>query len=165
MIFVSPSYRKYPTVGNPYTRDDKLYILINKDGVKKEVRAYEDWQSSWGTKDMPQVKHTLTSSTAYNYPVGRFAELLGIRSSSDGRRGIYKYNKCPPYPCIFKEERNLYWNPAFGWYGRIDEEPRKDLNPVFIDEKELKIGDDSYKRINKFKSTIDEWEKSGYKVD
>lgn len=165
MIFVSPSYRKYPIVGKPYTRDDKLYIHVNKDGVEKEVRAYEDWQTSWGTKDMPQVKYENGVYTAYNYPEGYYAKLIGITEAPDGRRGIYKYNKCPPYPCFFAEERNLYWTPAFGWFGKANEEPRNDLNPVFMDEElDLKVGHDSYKRINKYINTIEEWKANGYKV-
>ena len=38
---VAPSYQKYSFIGEPYTKNNKEYILIDFHGRQKEVRWYE----------------------------------------------------------------------------------------------------------------------------
>lgn len=49
---VAPSYQKYSIIGNPYTKNDKEYILIDFHGRQKEVRWYREYRRIRPLKDV-----------------------------------------------------------------------------------------------------------------
>lgn len=150
MFFVAPSYRSFKWIGTPYLKDDKYYVKIDKNGIEKEVRCYDEWQSSWPTKNKPRVEHTDKIFKAINYPDGRYSYIVGFRKNSQNVSGIWKYTNIPINRYDYTFEDNIHWSPIFSWFGYADQPPIGELGPQFIPEEELLIEKDTYKRLTSY---------------
>lgn len=148
MIFVAPSYKDYPRIGEPFEQDGKIYIKILKNGKEKTVRGYQEWQNSWPAALKPRVERRADSFLAFNYPDGRYGYIVGIRSV-DGREGFWKYNKVPEKN--YSWAQNLVLSPLFGYIGSLEKPPIDELEPQFVSADEVRI-DGGFKRL-----VSDEW--------
>lgn len=88
---VAPSYQKYSFIGEPYTKNNKEYILIDFHGRQKEVRWYEKTSLS-------QIKPT---KDILGFTNGYITIFRGISSENEE---------------FFQMHEEFRYHTLFGWY-------------------------------------------------
>ena len=148
MWYVAPSFRGKEFLCEPYEKDGKMYVKVMGAKAPREIRVYDEWQNSWPAALKPRVERKADSFLAFNYPDGRYAYVVGIRSA-DGREGFWKYQKVPEKN--YSWAQNLVLSPIFGYIGSLEKPPIDELEPQFVDVAEVRI-DGGFKRL-----ITDEW--------
>lgn len=148
MWYVAPSFRDKEFLCEPYEKDGKMYVKVMGAKAPREIRVYDEWQTSWPAELKPRVEHKANSFLAFNYPDGRYGFVVGIRSI-EGREGFWRYNILPTKQYGWQD--NIALSPLFGWIGRLDKPPIKALNPEFVDIKEVRV-DNGFRRL-----VTDDW--------
>lgn len=154
MWYVAPSFRDKEFLCEPYEKDGKMYVKIQGAKAPREIRVYDEWQSSWPDSLRPRVERKADKFLAFNYPDGRYAYVIGI-NEVDGRKGFWKYKKIPQKSYAWNH--NLVLSPLFGYIGRLSEAPIEELEPEFVDISTVVV-DNGFKRL-----VTDEWYQSELK--
>lgn len=148
MWYVAPSFRGKEFLCEPYEKDGKMYVKVMGAKAPREIRVYDEWQNSWPVALKPRVERKPDRFLAFNYPDGRYAYVIGIRSV-DGREGFWKYKNLP--------EKNYHWtenvvlSPIFGYIGSLDKPPIDELEPEFVDARDVVV-ENGFRRL-----ITDEW--------
>lgn len=148
MWFVAPSFRGKEWLCDPYEKDGKMYVKVMGAKAPREVRVYDEWQSSWPAALKPRVERKADRFLAFNYPEGRYAFVIGIRST-DGREGFWKYKKLPER--VYHWQENVILSPIFGYMGVLDQPAAQELEPEFVDARDVII-ENGFRRL-----ITDEW--------
>ena len=154
MWYVAPSFRDKEFLCEPYEKDGKMYVKIMGAKAPREIRVYDEWQTSWPDSLRPRVERKADRFLAFNYPDGRYGYIIGIEEV-DGRTGFWKYKKIPQKSYAWN--RNLVLSPLFGYIGRLSEAPIDELEPEFVDVSTVVV-DNGFKRL-----ITDEWYQSELK--
>lgn len=137
MWYVAPSFKGKKFLKDPYLKNGKYYTQIEgANGKPREIRVYEEWQNAWPESQKPWVERLPDRFLAHNYPAGRYADIIGIRTV-DGRTGFWKYTKLPDK--IYDWQDNVVLSPLFGYVGWLHREPVWELKPEFIDIKDVEV--------------------------
>ena len=134
MWYVAPSFRGKEFLCEPYEKDGKMYVKVMGAKAPREIRVYDEWQNSWPAALKPRVERKHDRFLAFNYPDGRYAYIVGI-DEVDGRKGFWKYNKLPKKRYTWHE--NIVLSPLFGYIGRLGCPVIEELEPEFVDIKDV----------------------------
>ena len=134
MWFVAPSFKGKDWLCDPYEKDGKMYVKIQGAKAPREIRVYDEWQSSWPDNLRPRVERKADRFLAFNYPDGRYAYVVGI-DEVDGRKGFWKYKKLPEKRYTWHD--NVVLSPIFGYIGRLGRPVIEELEPEFVDIKDV----------------------------
>ena len=148
MWYVAPSFKDKEWLCEPYEKDGKMYVKIQGAKAPREVRVYDEWQSSWPAALRPRVERKNDRFLAFNYPDGRYGFIVGMETV-DNRTGFFQYQKLPEKSYSWAD--NLVLSPLFGYIGRLGRPVIKELEPKFIDIKEVQV-ENGFKRL-----ITDEW--------
>ena len=148
MWYVAPSFRDKEFLCEPYEKDGKMYVKIQGAKAPREIRVYDEWQSSWPAELRPRVERKFDRFLAFNYPDGRYGYIVGIEEV-DGHEGFWRYKKIPAKNYSWKD--NLVLSPLFGYIGRLGRPPIIELEPEFVDARTVRV-ENGFKRL-----ITDEW--------
>ena len=148
MWFVSPSFKDKPWLCEPYEKDGKMYVKIQGAKAPREIRVYDEWQSSWPAELRPRVERKFDRFLAFNYPDGRYAYIVGIEEV-EGQEGFWKYKKIPEKGYSWND--NIVLSPLFGYVGCLGRPPIMELEPEFVDARTVRV-ENGFKRL-----ITDEW--------
>lgn len=148
MWFVSPSFKDKEWLCEPYEKDGKMYVKIQGAKTPREIRVYDEWQSSWPAALKPRVERNADSFLVFNYPEDHYAQIVGIESFN-GSQGFWKYKKIPAKR--YSWNSNLILSPIFGYIGRLGRPVIEELEPEFVSIEDVKV-ENGFKRL-----ISDEW--------
>ena len=148
MWFVAPSFKDKKWLCEPYEKDGKTYVKIMGAKAPREIRVYDEWQSSWPDSLRPRVERKADRFLAFNYPDGRYAYVVGI-DAVDGMQGFFQYQKLPEKS--YKWCDNIVLSPLFGYIGRLGRPVISELDPKFVGIEEVQC-EGGFKRL-----VSDEW--------
>ena len=118
MWFVAPSFRGKEWLCDPYEKDGKMYVKVMGAKAPREVRVYDEWQSSWPAALKPRVERKADRFLAFNYPEGRYAFVV----------------------------ENVILSPIFGYMGVLDQPAAQELEPEFVDARDVVV-ENGFKRL------------------
>lgn len=148
MWYVAPSFRGKEFLCEPYEKDGKMYVKIQGAKAPREIRVYDEWQSSWPAELRPRVERKFDRFLAFNYPDGCYAYIVGIEEV-EGQEGFWKYKKIPKKGYNWND--NIVLSPLFGYIGRLGRPPITELEPEFVDARTVRV-ENGFKRL-----ITDEW--------
>ena len=143
MWFVAPSFKGKEWLCEPYEKDGKTYVKVMGAKAPREIRVYDEWQSSWPDSMRPRVERKADRFLAFNYPDGRYAYVVGIESDGT-REGFWKYNKLPEKH--YSWHSNLTLSPLFGYTGRLGRPVIEELEPEFVSIEDVRC-ENGFKRL------------------
>lgn len=148
MWFVSPSFQGKEFLCNPYEKDGKMYVKVMGAKAPREVRVYDEWQSTWPAALKPRVERNTDSFLAFNYSEGYYTSIVGIENNN-GREGFWRYKKIPTKKYSWND--NLILSPLFGYIGRLGRPVIQELEPEFVSIEKVRI-ENGFRRL-----ITDEW--------
>lgn len=148
MWYVAPSFRGKDFLCEPYEKDGKMYVKVMGAKAPREIRVYDEWQSSWPAELRPHVERKFDRFLVFNYPDGRYAYIVGIEEV-EGQEGFWKYKKIPAKSYSWND--NIVLSPLFGYVGRLGRPPIMELEPEFVDACTVRV-ENGFKRL-----VTDEW--------
>lgn len=107
------TYEKYPTVGEPFTENKRIYVIVRTPKGDKKVRWYNDKEYARMYPDAQKVARQCNYRTALGFKdAGYITIYLGENESNEW---------------WFKKQPNCYYHVIWGWYTHSDKEVPTDL--------------------------------------